>query len=137
MISAIASTIFIDLSPQSVAAPRTAGPQPRDDLRRALPWKKESGARRKAQGLPPELLGNDVPAERRVVRGAVHIAMAALDLFAVEDGARAAALEQPVDSPHAEPRHEGLVAAVAKTVQFREGLAARGPVEDLLDVAPV
>src|SRR5262245_45247610 len=106
MISAIASTIFIGLSP-------------------------ESGARRKAQGLPPELLGNDVPAERRVVRGAVHVAMAALDRLAVEDGVCAASLEQPVDGPHAEPRHEGLVAAVAKTVQVREGLAARGPVEDL------
>src|SRR5262245_36869935 len=137
MISAIASTIFIGLSPQSVAAPRPAGPQPRDSLRRALPWKKESGARRKAQGLPSELLGDDVPAERRMVRGAVHVAMTALDRLAVEDGARAAALEQTVDGPHAEPRHERLVAAVSQTIQLREGLAAHGPIEDFPDVAPV
>src|SRR6185295_8139989 len=135
MISAIASTIFIG-SLLLIAAPRPAGPQPRDGLRRAL-RKKESGARRKAQGLPSELLGDDVPAERRVVRGAVHVAMTALDRLAVEDGARAAALEQPVDGPHAEPRHERLVAAVAQTIQLREGLAARGPVEDLPDVAPM
>src|SRR5215510_14544638 len=137
MISAIASTIFIGLSPQSVAAPRPAGPQPRDSLRRALPWKKESGARRKAQGLPSELLGDDVPAERRVMRGAVHVAMATLDRLAVEDGACAAPLEQPVDGPHAEACHESLVAAVAQPVELRERLAARGPVEDLADVTPV
>src|SRR4029453_2331232 len=115
MISAIASTIFIGLFPLGVG----------------------SGTRRKAQGLPPELLRDEVPAERRVVRGAVRVAMTARVRLAVEDGPRAAPLEEPVDGPHAEPRHEGLVAAVAQAVELGEWFTARGPVEDFPDVAPV
>src|SRR5207244_4743175 len=77
-----------------------------------------------SQGLTAELLGHDVPAERRMVRGAMNIAMAALDRLRLQHGPRAAPLEQPVDGPDTEPRDEGLVATIASPVQLGERLAS-------------
>src|SRR5207244_27667 len=77
-----------------------------------------------SQGLTAELLGHDVPAERRMVRGAMNIAMAALDRLRLQHGPRAAPLEQPVDGPDTEPRDEGLVAPIASPARPGERLAS-------------
>src|SRR5262245_21491229 len=90
-----------------------------------------------AHGLLAELLGDEVPAERGVVRGAVRVAVIALDRLGVHHGARAAALEEAVDGADAEARDEGLVAAVADPIELAEPFAARGAVEDLADVLTV
>jgi len=51
------------------------------------------GAWWEPQGVAAELFGDEVPAECCVVRGAVHVAMAALDRFCVQHGAGAARFE--------------------------------------------
>src|SRR5882724_9996316 len=84
-----------------------------------------SGSRWEAEGLTAELFGDEVPAECCVVRGAVNVAVAALDRFCVQHGT------------DAESRDEGLVSTVAGAILVREGLASRGSVEDLLDVVAV
>jgi len=95
------------------------------------------GIRWEAEGVAAELFGDEVPAEGCVVRGAVHVAMAALDWFCVQHGAGPAPFEEPVDGTDAEPRDEGFVSTVAEPIQLRERLAPRRSVEDLLDVLPV
>src|SRR5438093_11547448 len=106
MISAIASTTFMMCSPfvgssRLIGSARPAGPQPGDGLRLALPLERSRGWR-ESEGLAAELLGHEVPAERGVVRGAVDVAVAALDRVRVQDRARATALEQSVHRAHAE-----------------------------------
>jgi hypothetical protein len=95
------------------------------------------GERGKAEDLTTEVLRDEIPAERRVVRGAVNVAMTALDRLRVQDGTRAAPFEQAVNGPDTEPRDERLVATVPGAVQVGKGLAPRRPVEDLADVVPV
>src|SRR5262245_11803368 len=91
-------------------------------------------SRRQAKRLAAELFGDQIPAERGVMRGAVSVAVAALDGLGIEHGARAAGLEQMVDRADAEPRNERLVSAVADAVEIAEAFAARRTVEDLADV---
>src|SRR5262249_53804936 len=114
MISAIASTTFI-----------------------AVPLSLVLAARPEPHRLAPELLGDEVPAECRVMRRAVRVAMESLDRLRVEHGAGAAALEQAVDGADTEPRDERLVAPVADAVELRESFTPRRPIEDLADVLPV
>src|SRR2546427_12035375 len=107
MISAIASTTFTVCSP-FVGSSRPAGPQPREGLRLALPLERSRGWR-ESEGLAAELLGDEVPAERGVVRGAMDVAVTALDRVRVQDRPRATALEQSVHRANAQPGNEGLV----------------------------
>ncbi len=64
--------------------------------------------------------GTQGDCERRAVRGDVGVAMEALDGIPVQDSARPARLEGPVDRPHAEPGDEGLVPPVSSAVQGGE-----------------
>src|SRR5437867_911160 len=93
--------------------------------------------RSEPHGLTAELFGDEVPAERRVVRRAVSVAVAALDRLRVEDGTGAAALEQAVDGADTLPRDVGLVAPVAGAIELGEALRACRSVEDLADVLAV
>src|SRR5258705_12209368 len=140
MISAIASTTFICLSywergappPSRLPCERAGACAPAVAVDRV-------GLRSDPQphGLPSELFGHEVPAQCGVVRGCVRVAMTALDRLRVEDGARAAALEQAVDGAHAEPRDECLVAAVADAIEPRETPAPRRPGGGLAAVLPM
>ena len=90
--------------------------------------------------MTAELFGDEVPAERRVVRRAVSVAVAALDRLRVEDGTGAAALEQAVDGADTLPRDVGLVAPVAGAIELGEALRAvkrdpRGALRELRRLA--
>lgn len=95
------------------------------------------GTGAETEGLPAELLGSDVPAERGVMGGAVDVAMEPLDRLRLENAPGAAGLEQPVHGLHAEPRDEGLVATVARAIQRRERISSGRPVEHLVDAVPM